>query len=72
MQNPIHKFRKSSVISENPGYFSEKFKTLTSSNYRNIYYFLLKFCKRFLLKMSTKGCLGFFLFCLDLESLIEM
>ena len=30
MQNPILKFRQSSIISEKPGYLSEKLKTLTS------------------------------------------
>ena len=33
MPNPIPKFRQSSIISEKPGYSSEKLKTLTSSNY---------------------------------------
>ena len=32
MQNPIPKFRQSPIISEKPGYLSEKLKTLTSSN----------------------------------------
>ena len=38
MQNPIPKFRKSSIISEKPGYLSEKLKTLTNSNYNKVYY----------------------------------
>ena len=43
MQNPIPKFRQGSIISEKPGYLSEKLKTLTSSNYDKVYYFWLKF-----------------------------
>ena len=58
MQNPILKFRQSSFISEKPGYFPEKLKTLTSSNY-----FLLKFCKRFRLanQCLQKGVWDFFI-----------
>ena len=33
MQNPIQKFRQSSVVFEKPGSLSENLKTLTSSNY---------------------------------------
>ena len=33
MQTPKFKFRQSSIISEKPGYLSEKLKTLTTSNY---------------------------------------
>ena len=40
MQNPIPKFRQSSIISEKPHYLSEKLKTLTTSNYQI-------FCRRF-------------------------
>ena len=32
MQNPIPNFRQSSIISEKPGYVTEKLKTLASSN----------------------------------------
>ena len=39
MQNLIPKFSQSSIISEKPGYFSEKLKALASSNYhRNLYF----------------------------------
>ena len=41
MQNPIPKFRQSPIISEKPGYFSEKLKTLMSSDYHKVI-FLLK------------------------------
>ena len=36
MKNLILKFRQSSIISEKPGYLSEKLKTLTSSNYDRV------------------------------------
>ena len=32
MQSPVSEFRQSSIISEKPGYFSEKFKALASFN----------------------------------------
>ena len=60
MQNPLLKFRLNSIISEKPGYMPEKLKTLTSSNYHKVRYFLLKFCTRFLPNntVSTKGSSG--------------
>ena len=33
MQNPIQKFRQSSIAFEKPGILLENLKTLTSSNY---------------------------------------
>ena len=42
-------------------------KTLRSSNYPRVKYFLLKFWTRFLLTNVYKRCSGLFLFCLDLE-----
>ena len=62
MQNTIQKFRQSSIAFEKPGILSENFKTLTSSNYPTVQYFHV-----FYLPLSTKGCVGFFLFFLDLE-----
>ena len=49
MQNPIQKFRQSSIVFENPGTLSENLKTLTSSKYPTVQYFLLKLSTRFLL-----------------------
>ena len=73
MQNPILKFRQSSCISEKPGYLSEKFKTLTSSNYLKVYNFLLKLSTRLCLTNVHKRMYGIFLkFCLDLELLIKL
>ena len=64
MQNHIQKFRQSSIVFKKPGILSENLKTLMSSDFNN-------FCWRFAhvtyLPMSTKGCVGFFLFCLELE-----
>ena len=68
MQNPIQKFRQSFIAFEKPSIYSGKWKTLTSSNYRRIEYFLLGFCTPFsYLPMSTKRSSGFILFCLDLD-----
>ena len=49
MQNPTQKFRQSSIVFEKPGILSENLKTLTSSNYPTVQYFLLKLCTHFLL-----------------------
>ena len=49
MQNAIQKFRQSSIVFEKPGILSENLKTLTSSNYPAVQYFLLKLRTRFLL-----------------------
>ena len=67
MQNGIQKFRQSSVVFEKLGILSENFKTLTSSNYPTVQYFLLKRCTRFLLTIVQKRMCGIFLFYLDLE-----
>ena len=64
MQNSVFKFRQISIIFEKPGYFSEKLKIFTSSNYpfTNSKLFLLKFCTRFLLNnVYKKGARDFFL-----------
>ena len=34
----MQKFRLSSIVFETPGVWSENFKTLTSSNYRSIFF----------------------------------
>ena len=60
MQNPIPKFKQSSIISEKPGYSSEQLKTLTNSNYHRVQYFLLKFAHVSYLTMSANGISGFF------------
>ena len=60
MQNPIQKFRQTSIVLEKPGILSEKLKILTSSNYRRLYYFLFKFCTRFLHTRVYKRVFGIF------------
>ena len=67
MQNTIQKFRQSSIVFEKPGILSENLKTLTSSNYPTVQYFLLKLRTRFLLTNVYKRVFGIFLFWLDLE-----
>ena len=42
MQNPTQKSRQSSNVFEKPGILAENMKTLTSSNYPTVQYFLLK------------------------------
>ena len=67
MQNPIQKFRQSCIVFEKRGILSENLKTVTSSNYPTIQYFLLKLRTSFLLTNVNKSVCGIVLFCLDLE-----
>ena len=67
MQNTIQKFRQSSIIFEKPGILFENLKTLTSSNYPTVQYFLVKLRTRFLLTNVYKRVCEIFLFHLDLE-----
>ena len=52
MQNVIQKFGESSIVFEKPGISSENVKTLTSSRYPTIQYFLLKLRTRVLLTIA--------------------
>ena len=45
----MQKFRQSSIVFEKPNILSENLKTLTSSNYPTVQYFLLRLRTRFLL-----------------------
>ena len=63
----MQKFRESSIVFEQPGIFSGKLKTLTSSNYRRVEYFLLQFCAGFPLTNVYKRLFGISFFLLDLE-----
>ena len=47
MQNPIEKFRQSSIVFEKPGILSENLKTLTSSNYPTVQYFFAETSRTF-------------------------
>ena len=60
MQNAIQKFRQSSIVFEKPGILSENLKTLTSSNYPTVQYFLVKLRTRFLLTNVYKRVWGIF------------
>ena len=61
MENSIPKLRQTSIISEKPGFLTEKLKTWkrapTAIEF-NI--FCWNFAHVFYLVMSTKGCVGFF------------
>ena len=64
MQNPIQEFRQSSIVFEKPGILSENLKTLTSSNYPAVQFFLLKLGTCFLLTNVYKSmCGSFYTFC---------
>ena len=69
MQNTIQKFRQSSIVFEKPGILSENLKTLTSSSYPTVQYFLLKLHTRFLLTNVYKRVCGILL---DLELLAKI
>ena len=67
MQNPIQKFRQSSIVSEKPGILSENLKTLTSSNYPTVQYFFAETSHTFPTYQSLqKGMRDNFYFRLDL------
>ena len=51
----MQKYIQSSIAFEKPGIFPEKPKTLTSSNYYRVEYFLLKLCTRLLLTKLGKN-----------------
>ena len=68
MQNPLLKFRQSSIISEEPGYLSGKLKTLMGSNCYRVQWFF----PEILHVVPTFQCLqkgDQFFFCFDLELL---
>ena len=54
MQNTIQTFKESSIVFEKPGVLPENLKTLTSSNYSTVQYFLLKLRTQFLLTIVCK------------------
>ena len=60
MQNPKQKFRQSSIVFEKPGILPENLKTLTSSNYPTVQYFLVKLRTPFLLTNVYKTVRGNF------------
>ena len=62
MQNPILKFRQSSVISGKPGYLTKKLKLWQAPTTIEFDIFYWNFAHVSYLTTSTKGCLGFFYF----------
>ena len=60
MENPIQKFRQSSIVFDKRVILSEKLKTSTSSNYPTVQYFWLKLRTRFLLTNAYKTVCGIF------------
>ena len=62
MQNPIQKFRESSIVVEKPGISLENLKTLTSSNYPTVQYFSLKLRTHLLFTNVYKNVCGIFYF----------
>ena len=72
MQNSIQKFRQSSIVFEKPGILSENLKLWRDPTALQFNIFWWNFALVSYLPMSTKGYLGFFLFCLDPELLTKM
>ena len=72
MQNPIQKFRQSSIAFEKLGILFRKLKTLTSSNCRRVEYFLLKFYTRFLLIIAYKRVFGIFFYLVQILSYLHI
>ena len=60
MQNTIQKFRQGSIVFEKPGILSENLKTLATSDYPTVQYFLLKLRRRFLLTSVYEIVCGIF------------
>ena len=72
MQNPIPKLRQTSIISNKTGFLSEKLKIWRAPTAIEFNIFCWNFAHVFYLVMSTKACVGFVLFCLDLELLVKV
>ena len=71
MQNRIEKFRQSSIDFKKPGNLSENLRTLMSSNYPKVQYFLLKLFTRFLFTNACKAVSGILLFFLFTSGVIK-
>ena len=73
MQNPVQKFRQSSIVFKKTDILFENLKTSKTSKIRKLQlpysssYFFWEFAHVSYLPIPTKGCVGLFLFCLDLE-----
>ena len=71
MQNPIQKSKESSIVLQEPGILPEKLRTLTSSNYCSLGYFLLKFCTRFSLTTVYKKLFKIFFYFVYILSYLQ-
>ena len=67
MQNTIQTFRQSFIVFEKPGILSENWKLWRAPAILQFNFFCWNFAHVFYLQMSTKECVGFFSFHLDLE-----
>ena len=65
MQNPIQKFRQSSIVFENPGILSGKLKNWRAPTTIDLSNFYWNFIHVPNLPMSAKGCVRFLLFRLE-------
>ena len=73
MQNPLLKFKQALLLPRNQGICLKKWrKLLLAPTTMEFNIFRWNFAHVFYLLMSTKACRGFFLFCLDLELLINL
>ena len=73
MQNPVQKFRQSSIVLEKPGtYFVWKFENFDELQipYRSI--FFAKTLHMLPITNVYKRVCGIFLFCLDLKSVVKI
>ena len=68
MQNPIHKFGQSSIVFEKSGILLKIWKFWRASTTLQFNCFGWNLAHVSYLPISTKGCAGISLFCLDLES----
>ena len=71
MHNSILKLRQTSIISKQPDFCMRSWNLWQASTEIKFNIFCWNFAHVFYLIMSGKGCLGFFLFYLDLELLIK-
>ena len=67
MQNPVQKLRQSSIVFKKPGTLFEKWKLWRAPTTVDFNNFCWNFAHVPYLTISTKRCVGLFLFCLELE-----
>ena len=67
MQNILQKFKQSSIVFKKPGILSENLKSWKAPTILQFNIFWWNFAYIFYLPISSKACVGFFKFHLDLE-----